>query len=109
VRLPANLRPPARFPLRQVIAAPTDSHLAEWQAVMDQEHPSRLNYPRWRRMFYLHFLRNIVLASGYRDRFRRRAGALDGAFADYFGDDSDESVRKVRLWVGRRLKPKSGR
>ena len=105
VQLPPTLRLPARYPLRNVLSGRPAAHLAEWEAVLEQRHPSRFNHVRWRRVLHLHFLRNVVLAGGYRDRFRRRAGPLDEVFAAYFGESDAEGTRKLRLWVDRHLRP----
>lgn len=107
IQLPATVKLPVRYPLRDLIQAPPDEHLAEWQAVLDQKHPSHFNFGRWQRIFQLHFWRNVVLAGAYQGRFYRRAEALDWVFADYFDDESDESVRKLRQWIDRRLKPEA--
>jgi hypothetical protein len=109
VQLPRTLRLPARFPLDGLLNRAVDDHLADWQAVVEQRHPGKLNYGRLQRVFRLHFLRNIVLRSGYGDRFPRRVGLLDQVFAEYFDDDNEETVRKLRLWIDRRLQPRLGR
>jgi len=103
IELPTTLKLPVRYPLRDMIHSQPDGNLAEWQAVMEQRHPSHFNYARWRRVFQLHFYRNICLASRYADRFPRRVAAIDWAFADYLGDASDESVRKLRRWIDGRV------
>jgi hypothetical protein len=104
VQLPSTLRLPARYPLREILSPALEPHLSDWQAVLDQRHPSKFNYGRWSRILHLHFLRNIALTSAYGERLRRCTNGIDWAFADYFGDESDESVRKARLWINRRLR-----
>jgi hypothetical protein len=103
IQLPPTVKLPTRYPLRDLIHGRPDVQLADWQAVLEQRHPNHFNFVRWGRIVQLHFWRNVVLEGSYRDRFRGRAGALDWVFADYFGDDSDESVRKLRLWINRRI------
>jgi hypothetical protein len=105
IQLPATVKLPVRYPLRDLIHAPPDEHLHEWQAVLQQKHPSHFNFARWQRIFHLHFWRNVVLAGAYQERFCRRTEALDLVFAHYFGDGSEESVRKQRQWIDRRLQP----
>ncbi len=109
LQLPQTLHLPVRFPAEGLIHGPRGDHLAEWQAVEEQRHPDRLNYTRLQRILHLHFLRNVVLASGYEDRFRRRVSLLDQVFAEYFDDESEETVRKLRQWIDHRLQLTSRR
>jgi hypothetical protein len=108
VQLPPTLRPPDRFPLRSLLSSKCEAHLAEWQAVQDRKHPDKLNYVRLQRVFHLHVLRNVVLDHSYPDRFSRRTGQLDEVFVVYLGED-EQSVRKLRLWIDRRLTNNSPR
>jgi hypothetical protein len=110
IQLPPFIRLPLRYPLHKLLHGDLGPHLAEWEAVQDQEHPGGLNYARWRRIFYLHVLRNVMLASRYRDRFHRRAGLLDEVFTDYLsqtcGKTTVQSIGKLRQWIDRRCPPR---
>jgi hypothetical protein len=103
IQLPPTVRLPARSPVRDIVHTAPEDHLTEWKDVLAQKHQSHFSFTRWRRVLHLHFFRNVILASGYPDRLHRRAEALDWAFADYFQDDSEESVRKQRQWLEHRL------
>jgi hypothetical protein len=103
LQLPPTVRLPARCPVRDLVQTAPEEHLAEWKMVLAQQHPSHFSFARWRRIFHLHFFRNVVLTRSYPDRLHRRAEALDWVFADYFDDEGDESVRKQRQWLERRV------
>ncbi len=116
VHLPPTLTLPARCPPERLLQRRAEPHLAEWQAIQKQRGRTQLSYGRLSHVMHLHFLRNVALASRYGDRFRRRLGALDWAFADYFEggdtdaferDHSDETVRRLRLWIDRRLEERT--
>ncbi|HEX4591501.1 MAG TPA: hypothetical protein VH120_16310 [Gemmataceae bacterium] len=118
LQLPRTLRLPEQFDLDLADRSAADDHLAEWRAIEDRQLPGHLNYVRLRGVLHLHYLRNVVLAGAYGDRFRRRVGRLDGVFAANFGDTTsvtdftaddtlprvnEETVRKLRGWIDRRL------
>jgi hypothetical protein len=105
VQLPPTVHLPSSNSLHDLVQSPLEGHLAEWQMVLNETHPSGFGFDRWQRVFRFHFLRNIVLSGSYEARFRRRAGELDWVFAELFGDQSDESCRRIRLWINRQLNP----
>jgi hypothetical protein len=107
VQCPHTLRLPARFPFHDLLRGEAHEHLAEWHAIEGQRKPGEPNYVRMRRVLYLHVWRNVILGGAYRDRFRRRAECLDEVFAEYLGAGDVESVRKLRQWIDRRLRPRS--
>jgi hypothetical protein len=102
IQLPRTFRLPARFPIHRLLRDDTDAHLADWHAVEEQEHSSKMNYARWQRIYHLNFLLNVVLRGAYAGQFRRKAGALDEVMAEYFGDTSPESIRKLRQFIDQR-------
>jgi len=88
-QMSSNLQLPARSPLRKALEdaqkANRASHLAEWSAICEQRHQQDLRYVRFQHIFYLHFYRNVVLASRYSDRFKDHVGELDRAFGEFLG------------------------
>ncbi len=103
IQLPATMRLPARFPLREMLGemqrdSPLE-HLAGWQQILDRQ-----EHQRFERMLPLHFYRHIVLPSRYGDRIKRHVEGLDEAFGDYFGKVSGDSIKKLRLECKRRLR-----
>ena len=104
LQLPPTIRLPDRYPVLKILRAPLTDPLDEWKLVLEECHPSGFNFARWGRLLELRFYRDIVLGRRYRERLKRTHERLDWAFADYFGDASNESVRKLRLWLQSRLR-----
>lgn len=106
--LPATVRLPARFPLGELMKElrrnTVSDRLDGWREVLDQSGGDGKGLHRYRQMLPLHFYRNVVLKSRYRDRIPGHVELLDVAFADFFGDIREDSVKKLRLGVERRLK-----
>jgi len=106
--LPATIRFPARWPLndlmRDLRRNAISDRLAGWLEVLDQSGGDGKGLHRYRQMLPLHFYRNVVLKSRYGDHFSGHVELLDVAFADFFGDIREDSVKKLRLGIERRLK-----
>ena len=106
--LPATIRLPARWPLndlmRDLRRNAISDRLAGWLEVLDQSGGDGKGLHRYRQMLPLHFYRNVVLKSRYGDHFSGHVELLDVAFADFFGDIREDSVKKLRLGIERRLK-----
>jgi hypothetical protein len=104
VQLPATVRLPDRYPLREVLRGHLDPHLAEWKQVLDQRHPAGRRFEWFKRAFRLLLLHQLTLAAGYPERVAGRLERLEHAYARYLGT-GQESVRKLRQSIERRLRP----
>jgi hypothetical protein len=105
--LPATLRLPARYPLSELLKElrehAASDRLAGWCDVLDQSGGDCKGLRRYRQMLPLHFYRNIVLESRYRDRIPGCVERLDLAFAQVL-DLGEDSVKKLRLAIRQRLR-----
>ncbi len=105
---PATVRLPARFPLgdlmKELRRDTLSNRLAGWREVLDPNGGDGKGLRRYRQILPLHFYRNVVLQSRYRDRILGHVELLDVAFADFFGDIGEDSVKKLRLGIERRFK-----
>jgi len=102
VQVPAHVRLPVRADVLEMIHGQSVPPLAEWQQILERQQNGTLGVARFARVLHIQFYRNIVVAGRYSDRFARRTEAIDGAFAKYFGDASDDSVKKLRQWIERK-------
>jgi hypothetical protein len=106
--IPVTLPLPTRYPLREIIAEiqrrNTPDHLKRWQDVLRGDDERGTGLRRYASMFRLRFYRDIVLSSRYGERFHRRVQPLDEAFGRYFGSVGEESVKRLRLAINRRLR-----
>lgn len=104
IQLSPVLRLPARLPVREILeeaqAAQRPKHLAEWAAIQDERHPRHLNTGSFRRIFWFHYYRNVVLASRYAELFKGNVDRIDAAFAAFAGESVD-TVKKMRLRLGK--------
>ena len=99
---------PARYPIREVLhAGRTLSPGGVDGSVLSQRHPSPFNLRPVAPILQLH----LTAPSGVGEQSPRTLlpanRGVDWAFTDFLGDDSDESVRKLRRWIDNRLRPKS--
>jgi hypothetical protein len=102
---------PANYPLHALIAgaqqAQRPDHLRDWFEVVAQQHAGDLRFVRLRRMFLLDFYRDRVLASRYSDRLAGHVAALDEALGQFLGDVGEDSIKKLRLYMAARRRPRS--
>lgn len=107
LEFPLTTRLPAQFPIRNLIAEnrrqKSHPHLSEWHEILDQDSNGGAGVQRLRYVLQLQLFRNIVLASRYADQFKGRIAALDGAFGRFLGNIGEDSVKKLRVEINRRL------
>jgi len=77
-------------------------HLLEWQQILDHDKKGGVGPERFRHILWIHFYRNVVLEGRYRGRFTGRVEAIDHAFGKFL-HLSEDSVKKLRLEINRRL------
>ena len=111
LRLSAITRLPSRFPIRDVIAEiakeAAGPHLTEWQNILDHDGERGPGMRRFRHMLWIQFFRNVVLSSRYAERIAGRVQVIDRAFGTLLGGLSEDSVKKLRLEINRRLPVKA--
>lgn len=104
VQAPSFLRLPTTVSAQTILAESQGKQLPEnlqdWRLILEDRHPSKLNYLSFQRIFRLHFYRDVVLARRYSDRFHGQIAKLDSVFAAYFGGLSTDSVRRLRRYIG---------
>lgn len=105
VQLPRTLRLSARARPETLIRGSVSNHLRDWERVQENNHPLRLSYGRWYRLFQLAIYRDLVLARNYSDRMNRHLGRLDQAFSEFFGDVDVQAIRKLRSTQACLLRP----
>jgi hypothetical protein len=75
--------------------------------VLRQSHSGDLSFRRFGHILDLVFFRDTVLQSRYGERFEGNVENIDRAFAAYFGNTSDESVKKLRVQMKRLIMSKT--
>jgi hypothetical protein len=107
LELPLTTRLPARFPIRELVAEIREqaakSHLLKWLEILDRVSKESLGLQAFRHMLHIRFFRDIVVVSRYGNRFDGNVQALDRAFGHYLGVRSEDSVKKLRAEIRRRL------
>jgi hypothetical protein len=105
---PVTMRLPARLDIRAVHSEIRETnsppHLAEWQQILSQEGKQDVGLARFADILPLHFYRNIALGSRYSARFPGWTEWLDKLFARFLDNRSEDSVKKLRLAVEKRLR-----
>jgi hypothetical protein len=101
----AALSLPSDYPLHEIVreaqAARGGEHLAGWRRLQARADKGDVGYLRLRRMFLVHFYRDVALASRYGERYAGNVEALDRAMGHFLGVGED-SVKKLRLGVASR-------
>jgi hypothetical protein len=110
VQYSPTLRMPDRIRLELFTRQALPSHLAEWQRIINQRQlDHHIGYTRYRRMFRIYFVRDVLLRSVYGDRLHRNTARINRVLIEYIGSIegqrvSVETIRKIQQQFDRRLR-----